>query len=620
MRRERIVAFNHVPKCGGTSLVQSCLGLFDLNFRIDYIHELQSIKSLNHFFNESQYSCFLSGHCLYPQSGLSEAIRYITLIRDPFERCKSDLNYMNTFFGEERSLKDYLINYEHNFFVSWFGGGSLERARRSLFHEHSTFGLVEYYEESIAHIGNRIGVPLMPEHCNMSKTEKGEIEPQLYEYFVEKNKDDYDLYNEARELFLAENSRLSCTKNVADNKKVVKKRTPEFSNSEHLFQSGRGLNLHLLHGYRIPKFAVRKNLLPVGEFGDIISRLPLYQIASTYRDYKEYDKLSSLVAALKRIGAFYLDSQSHPLRMNGDPTSYEICQGLNLPQSTKEYGFEHLLSSRFINDLLMQLKRINTAEYLKWLSVYGANLAPLHGLLHRLFRAVDEGHVNLIEATVSDIESEVSEKYYVESIIPHVTFLSQKGFLNESLNLLELQIEKSFFAYPNVIMKVAILSKLGRVEEAYTELSRVKLISIRQKDPHNSIISLKVILSETQRNLVIVAAPVVMCVFFMEKYLESCEVRPQFLVNKFGLEAAKDFFTNSIVYNLPNKNYVHDGDKLKLDDQLFSKKYDNVFILGNMECPSEILKLARDCCSTSIYYCNYEDLFWDKSCSCKAIV
>jgi len=201
MNSETIIVFDHIPKCAGTSFDAWLTDVYagrkiHLHCHADYL-DLLSKNEFDFKIISDHYTWgvhhFLPDHL---------DVAYITLIRDPLQTAISLYKFSkNQLFGDyDKDINSYLLEYQSNMFTNHLGQGSLQKAKEKLFETYIAFGVIESYNESIAHIADILkiegGIPAQTKR-NVSKSTNLKINDAVVDVFKKINADDYELYNAA---------------------------------------------------------------------------------------------------------------------------------------------------------------------------------------------------------------------------------------------------------------------------------------------------------------------------------------------------------------------------------------------------------------------------------------
>lgn len=202
------VIFLHIPKTAGISFMQVLQGRFGQHMHpVHAIGEIMQVGGID----PADGDCCLYGHHAmgtheYLHSDFGPA--YITFMRHPLALFGSMLRYRRrtrTFFGD---VQEFFERYHHNPLVQFLGDGSLQRAEERLFGDCTAYGLTEYFDRSLVHMGRQLGVQLGPAvWVNASRktgaaAQQEEMTAQLRERVLEANRLDLELYERAERRFL----------------------------------------------------------------------------------------------------------------------------------------------------------------------------------------------------------------------------------------------------------------------------------------------------------------------------------------------------------------------------------------------------------------------------------
>lgn len=151
-----MLAFLHIEKCGGTTLIH----LLRQTFSFDHCDVIPADAGSMTFTRDDlkrlialrPSTASLSGHSIRVQSGLHEEtpIDYYTLLRDPVKRYLSDYHHLgkNFLLDDPSSFEDWLeLESRHNYQTrSIAGSDNLAEAIRLVDEQFAFVGLVEEYQ------------------------------------------------------------------------------------------------------------------------------------------------------------------------------------------------------------------------------------------------------------------------------------------------------------------------------------------------------------------------------------------------------------------------------------------------------------------------------------------
>ena len=194
------IIFYHIPKCGGSTLrkiLEKHYTSFDFSTNLP-----QNITEIN---TNAKGVFTICGHTVW---GLHEHLnsninaRYITLLRDPLDRCISSYHFGKHKLKHNYTCEEYIDRYLHNFFVKTLGSGSLQLAKKRLVDSFYLFGVLELFQEFLALLCDKL---LIEENEysieNISESSKLKIDQQIIDNFKKKNRLDYDFYKWAKGVF-----------------------------------------------------------------------------------------------------------------------------------------------------------------------------------------------------------------------------------------------------------------------------------------------------------------------------------------------------------------------------------------------------------------------------------
>ncbi len=200
---EAICIYNHIPKCGGSTLrkmLEKCY---------PSIYSLQNYSILNYPKNKN-IDCYVGHNVVGIESYITkENYFYITFLRHPFSLFLSLYTFNKNFLpqGEvgKKTLEEHLYtNNRKNILIDLLGHGDKYLAEDNLFEKYAFFGLQEYFTDSIFALSELIpsfsDLPIISR--NVSTSKETVISEQAKDYFYEYSKDDMELYEKAKKEFL----------------------------------------------------------------------------------------------------------------------------------------------------------------------------------------------------------------------------------------------------------------------------------------------------------------------------------------------------------------------------------------------------------------------------------
>ena len=151
-----LLAFVHIEKCGGTTLIDALRRTFVLN-HVDAIPRdsdamLFRASDLRHLLRLRPRLASLSGHSIRIQSGLEEAfpkVAYFTCLRDPIRRYLSEYYYFVEKLGMPADFNRWLDRTDRHDFQtrSIAGVQDIGAARRILDERFAMVGVLEEFDE-----------------------------------------------------------------------------------------------------------------------------------------------------------------------------------------------------------------------------------------------------------------------------------------------------------------------------------------------------------------------------------------------------------------------------------------------------------------------------------------
>lgn len=190
--------FNHIPKCGGSTMLRMLLLAFPDCQRFHHYNILN-------FSRDDLGVSFLAGHDLSGvENWAAQGRRYIfTLLREPLSRVHSIAKFNKYYLPHSAcaayDMDWYLYNTRPNELIAYLGNGDKVLAEENLFEKYVFFGLMEYYLPSVRALAEIIP-PLAGLHTkslNVSAPSTHTVSPLAVEYFYEKNRADVELYEKA---------------------------------------------------------------------------------------------------------------------------------------------------------------------------------------------------------------------------------------------------------------------------------------------------------------------------------------------------------------------------------------------------------------------------------------
>ncbi len=200
-----VCIFNHIPKCGGTTLTKFLMRGFANSHMVR--HEGDTVRVLTELNqNPPVEDTLIAGHFVWGMhEGLrfAHALRRITMLREPFSLFKSYYAYHHKRYNTPMPVGEYLLlHYEVNPLCQHLGGGDLDLAKRRLKHEYTAFGVMERYEASVALFAKTLSIPMYAfDVANASNSKVLELPEAVEGYFRMRNRDDLELYRWALEEF-----------------------------------------------------------------------------------------------------------------------------------------------------------------------------------------------------------------------------------------------------------------------------------------------------------------------------------------------------------------------------------------------------------------------------------
>lgn len=174
----------------------------------------------------------IEGHTWGAHNLISERdinIFYLTMLRNPISRAKSDFKYGNKHYNFNYKFSEFIENYNPNPFVEYFGYNDLNLAKKRIENNISFFGITEFFKESICFLNSIFKLNKQHYHVHNKSGNDFNIPNFLKKKFINKNYKDFELYNFARDLF-EKRYKLYSMKNGLSNLKQI--------SSKNSFQKG----------------------------------------------------------------------------------------------------------------------------------------------------------------------------------------------------------------------------------------------------------------------------------------------------------------------------------------------------------------------------------------------
>lgn len=204
-QRKSALIFYHIPKTAGLTVND----ILEKNFsEIFWFYDgypwgkaLEEINSRNHHIA-------ITGHNAW---GMHENISdefvafYMTIIRHPWDLCKSMFAYSLMLYEQGENFEDYVDrHYPSNFLVKNLGNNSLDLAKQRLANDYYSFGIVQHFQASLALLADHFNLTnLNYELKNKSNSNQVQFDQRCQDNFYEKNRHDIELFKWAMELFSA---------------------------------------------------------------------------------------------------------------------------------------------------------------------------------------------------------------------------------------------------------------------------------------------------------------------------------------------------------------------------------------------------------------------------------
>ena len=219
MRRKELLAFVHIEKTAGTSMIH----LLRHNYLLRYL----DVRPLNHsgrVFKATDLELYLKlcpvlraigGHSVVPWSDLESVadVKYITLLRDPVRRYVSQYRYWLSHLGKDVTIEEYLGRQgPRNLQVKRLAGEeNLEKAIETIEHKFLCVGVVEQFDSYLKELESILGSSQfsafrIEENINRKNTTAAdEIIEKYKDAIVECNQIDISLYRYVTKRIAAKN-------------------------------------------------------------------------------------------------------------------------------------------------------------------------------------------------------------------------------------------------------------------------------------------------------------------------------------------------------------------------------------------------------------------------------
>lgn len=214
--KRSILAFAHIPKTAGTTLLHilrynyfmRCIDVQPLSKRSSGIFssgDMRKILLINPFIQ-----CIV-GHSVRPYSDLKEVycnIKYITILRDPINRCISHYQQRVKKFGEI-SLKEFLSREWVPNLQTRFIAGSLDlyAAKKILSENFFVIGILEELDEFLILLSKKLKFDIKDmsytvKRVTKDKNKKNALRREYKDFIIESHQLDIELYDYTRKVIL----------------------------------------------------------------------------------------------------------------------------------------------------------------------------------------------------------------------------------------------------------------------------------------------------------------------------------------------------------------------------------------------------------------------------------
>jgi len=228
-----IYFFNHIPKCGGTSLLNILRNWFvivrdypphdgkfpdpeelkkNMEFYITHPVDIKSFKPwqiLSGHYHDSPFRL----RDRYGDKLNSSRIRLIGFLRDPWEHRLSQYYYAkkrnhNYSWIKNVTLPDFMMgSYHQNYFARALECD--ETNYEKVLSEYFFIGIVEDYERSVSQLSKKLGRPLINKVPHLNRVERVQATEELgiaLDEFKKLNELDYKIYGYVKKRIESENS------------------------------------------------------------------------------------------------------------------------------------------------------------------------------------------------------------------------------------------------------------------------------------------------------------------------------------------------------------------------------------------------------------------------------
>ncbi len=206
MKKKKIVAFVHIEKAAGTSVIH----MLRDSFYPAYV-DVRPVARGDYWFKSSDLDWYkkvmpwikvIGGHALVPYTDLEQYydVKYFTVLRDPVDRYISQYRYWRSALGKDLSFEDFLDKSD-----SWnMQSKKICKDRKAttaiqvLQEKFIAYGLVENMELFVADLAEYFNCEMSLQRKNLTKNKVDKVD-ELKEAFlqaiIERNEEDIALYN-----------------------------------------------------------------------------------------------------------------------------------------------------------------------------------------------------------------------------------------------------------------------------------------------------------------------------------------------------------------------------------------------------------------------------------------